>query len=399
MEFDATGLDRVALCERSLAGETVPPSCSPFLDEAIAATAAGLVVLPCGGPTGKAPLVKWKTLDRPISPARLKKWRADPQFAEANIGIATGASGITVIDCDTPDSLDRLIARFGPTPLIVATPRGGHHLYYRSSGERSGPLRDGDLQIDIKADGGFIVIPPSIRRTGEHAGREYRLISGSWADVPKLPPIREGALAPIFSEARASASNSPSRCSARDQSQHGSDIGHRNRALFDALRGAALKVENRGELADVACALNHTFDPPLDDAEVAQTTESVWGYREEGRLFTAGRSMIAIPGTTFDRLSSADNGADGLMLISCLIRNHGARAARNEPFAIVAAKMVKATTIKGWAVTRYRNAIDTLLANGFLNRVHKGGRRRGDPHRYLLNLAGSRNSSQLDSIV
>ena len=384
MDFPEKSLNYRAQSECSTSGEDARQFFSPFRDAVTAMTAAGLVALPCGGPIGKAPLVKWKSLQRPISEARLRQWLADPKFADANIGIATGPSGITVIDCDTPDSLDELITIFGPTPLIVATPRGGFHLYFRSAGEGSGPLPNGNLKIDVKGAGGFIVIPPSIRRRGEHAGKVYRFIAGSWADIERLPTIKRGALASAGHEHCKPTRNAARTPIDKEQQPHGRDVGRRNRALFDALRAAAPETERRDRLKEIANSHNQTFDPPLDDAEVTQTVDSVWRYREEGRLFVPGQSTIAITGPVFDRLSSIDNGADGLMLLACLIRNHGARSARNEPFAIVAAKMAQAGTIKGWAIARYRNAIETLLEIGCIARVHKGGRRRGDPRRYLL---------------
>lgn len=386
MDFPATSSSYGAQSEFGTTGEDARPCCSPFRDALAAVTAAGLVALPCGGPTGKAPLVRWKSLRRPISEARLRQWLTDPRFADANIGIATGPSGITVIDCDTPNSLDQLIALFGPTPIMIATPRGGHHLYYRSAGEGSGPLRSGGLKMDMKAGGGFIVIPPSICRAGEHAGQSYKFITGSWAEIGNLPAVRAGALDCAFRKRPTARGTKTNQLREKVGASSGRDVGRRNSTLFNALRAAAFEAENRNQLVELASTFNQAFEPPLDEAEVTQTVDSVWKYREEGRLFVAGQSTIAIPGPVFDRLAEIENGADGLMLLACLVRNHGARSARNEPFAIVAAKMAQAGTIKGWAITRYRNAIETLLTNGSITRVHKGGRRRGDPHRYVLSL-------------
>ena len=386
MDFPTTSSSDRAQSECGTTGEDAGTLCSPFRDAVTAVTAAGLVALPCGGPTGKAPLVRWKALQRPITEARLRLWLAAPQFAEANIGIATGPSGITVIDCDTPNSLDELITLFGPTPIVVATPRGGHHLYYKSSGESSGPLRSGKLTIDVKARGGFIVIPPSIRRAGEHAGKSYKFIAGSWAEIGNLPAVRANALESSLQNRPTTSGTTTKQPDETAGAPCGRDVGRRNFTLFNTLRAAAFEAESRNRLVELAGTLNRAFEPPLDEIEVAQIVDSVWKYREEGRLFVTGQSTIVIPGVAFDRLSRIDNGADGLMLLACLIRYHGARAARSEPFVIVAAKMAQGGTISGWAVTRYRNAIETLLASGFVKRVHTGGRRRGDPHRYLLNL-------------
>jgi hypothetical protein len=97
-------------------------------------------------------------------------WRKHP---DAGIGLVTGnASGLIVIDVDiknkNPDrhgwaALGLLEAELGrlPEPKIASTPSGGRHYYFRyaegirSSTEKLGP------GLDIKAEGGFVVAPPS----------------------------------------------------------------------------------------------------------------------------------------------------------------------------------------------------------------------------------------------
>lgn len=353
----------------------------PFATTARTLTEAGMVVLPCGKADGKAPLVKWASLDRPLAPETLESWSRYPRFANANIGIATGPSGLTVIDCDTPNALDRLIDRFGPTPVIVATPRGGYHLYYRSNGERSGPIREDGLAIDVKAKGGFVVAPPSVRRTGEFAGKSYAFVAGEWADLPSLPHVLEGALNRKFygSDIGSPDTDAPT---GRAPAETGKDVGRRNRTLFDYLRRVARDVGSYPELIEAAEAFNARFDPPLAAAEVYRTAESVWKYRETGRLFAPGQSSIVIPAAIFDRLAKADNGADAFFLLGCLIRNHGAGHDGDPSFVIVPAAMMRDKVIHGWARTRYRNAIRTLLSENLITMAHRGGRRRGDPHRY-----------------
>jgi len=119
------------------------------------------------------------------------------RFPEANIGILTGPSRLCVVDVDSTD--ERLVAemlrRFGITPLMIETPSGGKHLYFRLSGEYCRNLRKSDgLPVDIKATGGFLVVPDSIRLCGEHAGKPYRIVKGAWDEVARLPPIKPGSL-------------------------------------------------------------------------------------------------------------------------------------------------------------------------------------------------------------
>ncbi len=353
----------------------------PFATAARTLTEAGMVVIPCGKADGKAPLVKWAGLDQPLAPEKLNGWLRYPRFATANIGIATGPSGLTVIDCDTPNALDRVIERFGPTPVIVATPRGGYHLYYKANGERSGPIREDGLAIDVRARGGFVVAPPSVRRTGEFAGKSYAFVAGDWADLPSLPHVLEGALDRKFygSDTGSPDTDAPA---GRAPAETGKDVGRRNRTLFDHLRRVARDVGSRTELMEAAEAFNARFDPPLAATEVYRTTESVWNYREQGRLFAPGQSSIVIPAAIFDRLAKADNGADAFLLLGCLIHNHGAGHDGDRSFVIVPTAMMRENVVQGWGKTRYRNAIRTLLSENLITLAHRGGRRRGDPHRY-----------------
>jgi len=167
----------------------------PFASAALRLHAYGLIPIPCGGDDGKVP------------GARSKRWKNRPggevmrqlvlRFPEANIGILTGPSRLCVVDVDSTD--ERLVAemlrRFGITPLMIETPSGGKHLYFRLSGEYCRNLRKSDgLPVDIKATGGFLVVPDSIRLCGEHAGKPYRIVKGAWDEVARLPPIKPGSL-------------------------------------------------------------------------------------------------------------------------------------------------------------------------------------------------------------
>jgi hypothetical protein len=98
-------------------------------------------------------------------------WRKHP---DAGIGLVTGkVSGLIVIDVDiksskNPDrhgwaALGQLEAELGqlPDPKIASTPSGGRHYYFRyAEGIRSSTEKLG-LGLDIKADGGYVVAPPS----------------------------------------------------------------------------------------------------------------------------------------------------------------------------------------------------------------------------------------------
>lgn len=89
-------------------------------------------------------------------------------WPDANIGIATGMeSGLLVVDLDDPDAVDEV--RLPDSPCTV-TGGGGRHVLYRRppdgryiTGTRVlGP----ELRVDSRADGGYIVAPPSAHVSG-----------------------------------------------------------------------------------------------------------------------------------------------------------------------------------------------------------------------------------------
>src|SRR5215475_7040810 len=89
-------------------------------------------------------------------------------YRGANVAIATGAPGPTVLDVDHKDgqkpgrqSLDRLLAadlvpRGGP---VISTPTGGQHWYFKGDEQPNAALKTG--AIDLRGAGGYVAAPPS----------------------------------------------------------------------------------------------------------------------------------------------------------------------------------------------------------------------------------------------
>ena len=76
------------------------------------------------------------------------------------------------IDPRNGGQLDRTLMT--PT-ATVATGGGGWHLYYRHPGHPLLPALPGHAGVDVKADGGYVVAPPSIH---PDTGRPYRWAGG-----------------------------------------------------------------------------------------------------------------------------------------------------------------------------------------------------------------------------
>jgi hypothetical protein len=124
-----------------------------------------------------------------LSPPRLAAMLA--AVPRGLLAIRTGtAAGLAVVDIDPRNggAVDR--ALMTPT-TAVATGGGGWHLYYRHPG---GPLLaalPGRPGVDVKADGGYVVAPPSVH---PGTGRPYRWAGGR--PVCEMPPPLAAALTP-----------------------------------------------------------------------------------------------------------------------------------------------------------------------------------------------------------
>ena len=124
-----------------------PASLVLFGEYAGAIALKGLCVVPCGGEDGKRPLiVGWSRPRRRRSHHQLVGLLS--RFQWANVGIACGPSNLVIVDIDAGDLLGQMLERFGVTPLIVRTPSGGFHLYYRAGPT---PLRCKNLRAMAKS--------------------------------------------------------------------------------------------------------------------------------------------------------------------------------------------------------------------------------------------------------
>jgi Bifunctional DNA primase/polymerase, N-terminal len=161
------------------------------LDAAFAYSGLGFAVLPLL-PCEKRPHTRlieatrgsssWKVLgERPASDDEIRVWyRRDPK---ANLGIITGraSGGLVVADFD-----DRRPERLIDTPT-VQTGRG-LHVYLRSREQIRSRMGNG---LELKAEGGYVVAPPSVHPSGQ---RYQWLIS-----LPGLRHVSEANLAPFES--------------------------------------------------------------------------------------------------------------------------------------------------------------------------------------------------------
>jgi hypothetical protein len=137
-------------------------------------------------PNTKIPGVRWARFQvERATEQQIRRWW---DFADFNVGIVCGRiSNLVALDVDLraggDSSLARLEAAYGPVGgLEVATPGGAHRWFAHPGGRIPNSTSTLGAGLDIKADAGMIVVPPSERPDGAY--RFGRLFD---ADVPPLP--------------------------------------------------------------------------------------------------------------------------------------------------------------------------------------------------------------------
>lgn len=138
-----------------------------MLKAALAYAEKGYEIFPC---SGKRPLTRNGFKDASSDPDQIRKWWK--KWPNANIGMPT--TGRVVIDFDKgkggEDSRTDLETEYEELPLTLTHRTGGgglHYIYDNPTGEKVtsvNGLREG---VDRKADGGYIIMPPSLHKSGK----------------------------------------------------------------------------------------------------------------------------------------------------------------------------------------------------------------------------------------
>jgi putative DNA primase/helicase len=237
----------------------------------------------CGKNAGKHPRLHDWPHAATTDPAQLARWLN--QWPTANLAVVTGAeSNLVVLDTDGDlgaESLQHLERRHGPFPetVVSLTGRGGRHLLFRHPGIRVGNLVGRWPGIDLRGDGGFIVVPPS-RTVGAYAWQ----IGSEPGSVPvvEMPAWLLEQLGQRPRE-RLRADGAP--LVLRE--------GERNRRLFQI--GCTLRRFGVGERAlqgALEAITRAHCVPPLEGAEVAKIAASATRYAPPARCNTCGAPVL-----------------------------------------------------------------------------------------------------------
>lgn len=243
-----------------------------LLDAALRYAAHGWHVFPLR-PHKKEPIHPGGFRNATTDPDQLTEWWTETPGA--NLGLAPGPSGLLVADVDGPvaESTARALGLLEEPTLTVQTCRPdfpGRHLYFRHPGGTIGNLRlaltDGQLKrvdgttpgLEIKADAGYVVLPPSIHPTG----KAYRWLTTDtpiqpWPETARLDtPTQRPAIPATIGEGVRDVTLFRIGCALRH-------LGCAESVILAALRGV-----NRD------CT-----SPPLDDAVIVQKAASAARYQ------------------------------------------------------------------------------------------------------------------------
>jgi hypothetical protein len=251
----------------------------------------GYPLFPCA-PGGKAPLTEHGFHDATIDPEQIERWWT--QHPSANIGIPT--HGLVVIDIDGdgnpwPGGPERMLdLAAGPMAL---TPRGGSHRLFRQPAGKHWRCTEGRLapKVDTRADGGYIVAPPSI----VEGGKAYRWAPGLELDdppdrLPEPPPWlaqeldRLAAPAPKSGQAAPPANGTPTLAHVAAGSPEANAIpeGQRNATL--ARLGGNMRRVGMSQAEIAAALLRVNTDrcvPALSPREVERIAASIARYEPD----------------------------------------------------------------------------------------------------------------------
>ena len=250
-----------------------------FLDAALYYAGMGIAVFPCE-PGRKTPACANGFHDATTDEATIRAWWA--KNPRANVAMATGkASGMFVVDIDPrhggDESLTDLTAEHGPLPdtAEALTGGGGRHIFLAHPGGCV-PCSQSEIApgIDIKGDGGYVVMPPSIHPGGEAYAWE---ISSDIADV--RPAACPDWLAALI---RAGGAQTPQGRTSRPTDANVIPSGQRNNALASLAGGMRRMGMSQDEILAALQAANEArCNPPLPDREVEAIAASVARYEPD----------------------------------------------------------------------------------------------------------------------
>lgn len=219
-------------------------------------------------PRDKRPAIPWSPYQHQAASASAIGvwWDVDPR---RNVGIVTGKiSGLVVLDVDGEEGLASVRGRVLPVTPVAKTGKGFHYYFAHPGFEL--PNAVGILPgVDVRADGGYVVAPPSIHASG----RRYVWSPELSPDDVDLAPCPDWVLR--FLQPNPTGKGRPVE-DWRGLVDQGVGDGERNSSVA-RLSGHLLRkhVDPFVVLDLILCWNKVKNRPPLDDDEAAEVVDSI----------------------------------------------------------------------------------------------------------------------------
>lgn len=283
-----------------------------LLEAALNYARRGWAVFPVK-PNGKTPLTKTGFKEASKDETTIKMWWS--HFPNANIGVATGAvsDGLVVIDIDIHDVeeiskryIDEWTKANAPLPqtLTQITGSGGRHLFFRSNREFKSSTHS-DASIDIRANGGYVIMPPSNHSTGG----VYR-----WLDEASEIAFASSIVCKFIDDLQ----QRKKVCFTDTHFQMPHEVieGGRNDVMFRFVASLQARGLSDDTIQTRAEQMNkERFQPPIGGGELTKIINSATSRYQKG----SGLDFTHIPDEDFRQtLSTAKNRTSGLYVTNDL---------------------------------------------------------------------------------
>ncbi len=235
-----------------------------ILQTALDLLSEGISVIPIQARSKIPALKSWKEYqDRLPTEAEAREWFSN---GDKNIAVVCGAvsGNLTVFDFDQVKAAKKWAAKYRSlvSGAPIVKPSRGWHVWIRT--DQPVPCSRGE-GFDIKGEGGYIIIPPSIHPSGI----QYKLVKG---DLAKIPLVEVELLGLEPSEGGDGQGKSEDW---QDDALNGVPDGERNLTLAQLAGRYVAKKLSRKEMLELLMAFDAGCTPPLGRKVVESTLDSI----------------------------------------------------------------------------------------------------------------------------
>ena len=224
---------------------------------------------------GKQPLIRWKPYQKiRVTEADVNRWWGERP--DADIAIITGAiSGIVVLDADS-EKAAKYIRKRGMPPTPQVRTGKGTHFYFKHPGGHVRNKVNSEIGLDVRADGGYVIAPPSIHPNGKRYEWAQSLTPCD-ADLEDLLPW----MLEYIGQGKRTADKPHGW---QTEALKGVAKGERNQTTASLAGRYIAKGFTDEEVAQILLTWNKENQPPLPESEVLRTIRSIGAKHKRTHL-------------------------------------------------------------------------------------------------------------------